>query len=181
MQNHVNVWLSVIFPVSVSFKHTLTWSSKMNSPPSAMGKNSSFLITLNAAWAAVLAANGFDSGKQRWHVDVGLQQRVVRWGGTRVNKEEDCSFSQPKRGFLGNFKQWGILLVSDLSPHSTNPENPPPQIITVELDHDKGKVSFSDAVDGGSIYTFKDRFTERIFPYFATGIKEGSTLRISAF
>ncbi len=129
---------------------------------------------------AVLAANGFDSGKQRWHVEVVYNKEWYVGVARESIKRKTAVFLNPKEGFwvISNNEEsyW-----AQTSPRTRLTLKSTPQIITVELDYDKGKVSFYDAADGGSIYTFKDRFTERIFPYFSTGIKEGSTLRICAF
>lgn len=128
---------------------------------------------------AVLAARGFNSGKQRWDIEVAHSKE---WyiGVARVSiKRKTAVFLNPAEGFwvIANNEEsyW-----AQTSPRTRLTLKNKPQIITVELDYDKGKVSFSNAADGGSIYTFKDKFTERIFPYFATGISEGNTLRICA-
>ena len=47
-----------------------------------------------------------------------------------------------------------------------------PQRILVELDYDKGRVVFFNAADLTSIHTFKDRFTERMFPYLSPGMSQ---------
>lgn len=129
---------------------------------------------------AVLAANSFDSGKQRWFVEVAYSKEWYIGVARESIKRKTAVFLNPKEGFwvISNNEEsyW-----AQTSPRTRLTLKKTPQIITVELDYDKGKVSFSDSADGGSIYTFKDKFTERIFPYFATGIKEGNTLRICAF
>lgn len=44
-----------------------------------------------------------------------------------------------------------------------------PEKITVELDYDRGRVVFFNATDMTTLHVFKDRFTEKIFPYFSPG------------
>uniref|UniRef100_A0A673N0A4 Tripartite motif containing 35-13 n=1 Tax=Sinocyclocheilus rhinocerous TaxID=307959 RepID=A0A673N0A4_9TELE len=128
---------------------------------------------------AVLAANSFSSGKQRSDVEVAHSKEWYIGVARESMKRKTAVFLNPTEGFwvISNNEEsyW-----AQTSPRTQLTLKTPPQIITVELDYDKGKVSLSDAADGGSSYTFKDKFTERIFPYFATGIKEGSTLRICA-
>ncbi|KAK7160239.1 hypothetical protein R3I93_008015 [Phoxinus phoxinus] len=128
---------------------------------------------------AVFAASGFNSGKQRWDVEVAHSKE---WyvGVARVSiKRKTAVFLNPAEGFwvIANNEEsyW-----AQTSPRTRLTLKKKPQVITVELDYDKGKVSFSNAADGASIYTFKEKFTERIFPYFATGINIGNTLRICA-
>lgn len=128
---------------------------------------------------AVLAASGFISGKQRWYVEVAHSKE---WyvGVARVSiKRKTAVFLNPAEGFwvIANNEEsyW-----AQTSPRTRLTLKKKPQVITVEMDYDRGKVSFSNTANGASIYTFKDKFTERIFPYFATGINEGNTLRICA-
>uniref|UniRef100_A0A673KEA7 Uncharacterized protein n=1 Tax=Sinocyclocheilus rhinocerous TaxID=307959 RepID=A0A673KEA7_9TELE len=182
--NKKEVLLSVIFPASVNFDlntahpnliikdelTTISYGKKQQLPDNPERCTSRM---------AVLAANSFNSGKQRWHVEVAYSKEWYVGVARESIKRKTAVFLNPKEGFwvISNNEEsyW-----AQTSPCTRLTLKKPPQIITVELDYDKGKVSFSDAADGGSIYTFKDKFTEKIFPYFATGIKEGSTLRICA-
>uniref|UniRef100_A0A8C2C3M6 Uncharacterized protein n=1 Tax=Cyprinus carpio TaxID=7962 RepID=A0A8C2C3M6_CYPCA len=179
------VLLSVIIPASVNFDPntahpnliisdeltTMTYGKKQQLPDN---------LERCTSRMAVLAANSFDSGKQRWFVEVAYSKEWYIGVARESIKRKTAVFLNPKEGFwvISNNEEsyW-----AQTSPRTRLTLKKTPQIITVELDYDKGKVSFSDSADGGSIYTFKDKFTERIFPYFATGIKEGNTLRICAF
>ena len=39
----------------------------------------------------------------------------------------------------------------------------------IQLDYDRGEVSFYNPEDMTHIYTHRDTFTEKLFPYFGTG------------
>ncbi|XP_057204513.1 zinc-binding protein A33-like isoform X2 [Triplophysa rosa] len=129
---------------------------------------------------AVLAACGFSSGKHCWHVEVDNSEWYIGVARESIRRKSS-EFLNPTNGF------WVIGLSNEAyraqtSPHTRLSLKRKPQIVTVELDYEKGKVSFTYTTDGSSIYTFKDvRFKESIFPYFSIGINQGSTLRICAF
>ena len=42
-----------------------------------------------------------------------------------------------------------------------------PQRIRVQLDYERGEVSFYDPSDMSHLYTYKDTFKENMFPYFS--------------
>ncbi|XP_036401416.1 tripartite motif-containing protein 35-like [Megalops cyprinoides] len=113
---------------------------------------------------SVLGSEGFTSGKHSWEVEVGNKSEwtvgVVKESVNRKGKMI-CS---PQKGF------WVIVLrngdeyeASDVTHLKLKRK---PQRIRVQLDYDRGEVSFYDPSDMSHIYTFKDRFTEKLFPYF---------------
>uniref|UniRef100_A0A8C9R7L2 Nuclear factor 7, brain-like n=1 Tax=Scleropages formosus TaxID=113540 RepID=A0A8C9R7L2_SCLFO len=113
----------------------------------------------------VLGSEGFTSGKHSWEVEVGnktdwdlgvMKESINRkWGIT-------CS---PKNGFwvvaLRNGNKYRAAGVTDLTLEKK------PQKIQVHLDYGSGEVSFFNPTDMSHIYTFKDTFTEKLFPYFS--------------
>ncbi|XP_066564179.1 zinc-binding protein A33 [Amia ocellicauda] len=117
----------------------------------------------------VLGSEGFSSGRHCWDVDVG--DGYFCWFG--VSKE-----SSNRKGVLtvspaGGF--WTICLYKEQYTALTSPETAlsvkrKPQKIRVQLDYDRGEVSFSDPRDSTPLYTFKDTFTERLFPVFCPGV-----------
>lgn len=120
----------------------------------------------------VLGARGFVAGRHFWEVEVGdkpkwdlgvLWESVQRKGILQVN---------PAHGF------WAVAL-RDGSQYSacTQPWTPlalqqKPQRVRVLLDYDKGEVSFFNASNMSHIYTFRDRFRDRIFPFISPCVSE---------
>ncbi|KAJ8365434.1 hypothetical protein SKAU_G00142650 [Synaphobranchus kaupii] len=118
----------------------------------------------------VLGSEGFTSGKHSWEVKVGNKPKwdvgVVKESITR----KGAITCGPEGGF------WIIMLrngddyiASGVSKLTLKRK---PQSIRVQLDYDRGEVSFFDPSDMSHIYTFTDTFTERVFPYFSPCLKE---------
>ncbi|XP_035255993.1 tripartite motif-containing protein 35-like [Anguilla anguilla] len=118
---------------------------------------------------SVLGSEGFTSGTHSWEVKVGNKPE---WD-IGVVKESICRKGRltytPKRGFwvlmLRNGDEYLASGVTDLTLKRK------PQSIRVQLDYDRGEVSFFDSSDTSLIYTFKDTFTETVFPYFSPYLK----------
>ncbi|XP_061079974.1 zinc-binding protein A33-like [Conger conger] len=115
-------------------------------------------------YGLVLGSEGFTSGKHSWEVEVGNKHAwttgVVK---ESINRKESLTCS-PESGFwvlsLMNGDDYRAGGVTALTLKRK------PQSIRVELDYDRGEVSFFDSSDMSLIYTFTDTFTERVFPYF---------------
>ncbi|XP_061098748.1 E3 ubiquitin-protein ligase TRIM35-like [Conger conger] len=114
----------------------------------------------------VLGSEGFSSGRHCWDVEVGC----VAW---RVGVVKE-SISRKGGGYVSPAAGvWSIelcdgkyrALTSPLT-HLTVQRNL--QRVRVQLDWDRGEVSFSDPSDNTPLYTFKHSFTERLFPVFGT-------------
>ncbi|KAI5091040.1 E3 ubiquitin-protein ligase TRIM39 [Silurus meridionalis] len=116
----------------------------------------------------VLGSNGFDSGRHAWEVEVKDNNDWV----VGVVKESIARKGKVSGGPEAGF--WTIAL-SDGS--YTAMTSPPTQLklsgrlerVRVKLDYDTGEVSFSNPMNLTPIYTFCDRFTERMFPFFCPG------------
>ncbi|KAM6984726.1 E3 ubiquitin-protein ligase TRIM35 [Aplochiton taeniatus] len=119
----------------------------------------------------VLGHEGFSSGKHAWNVEVGENTAwVLGVAKESVLKKEKVS-SVLKNGYLSVYfyhKMYfaGTSPLTRLTPKRT------PQRIRVQVECDKGRVSFSDPDNNTHIYTFKHTFTERVFPYFWVGCKQ---------
>ncbi|CAJ1085147.1 nuclear factor 7%2C brain-like isoform X1 [Xyrichtys novacula] len=112
----------------------------------------------------VLGSEGFSSGKHSWEVEVGdhpvwtvglVKESVDRKGEICTSPEYGywCLFHRSGKYTNG----FGVSLKKGL------------QRIRVQLDCDKGEVSFYDPEDMTHIYTYKDTFTETVLPYFEIG------------
>ncbi|XP_067431984.1 nuclear factor 7, ovary-like [Thunnus thynnus] len=117
-------------------------------------------------YATVLGSEGLSSGKHSWEVEVGdYPSWYVGLATESANRKGDCP-ATPECGIWcleyrrGNY-------TDGLGKNVTVKKNL--QRIRVKLDYDKGKVSFYDPEDMTHIYTYRDAFTEKLFPYFSTG------------
>uniref|UniRef100_A0A3B4ATQ8 B30.2/SPRY domain-containing protein n=1 Tax=Periophthalmus magnuspinnatus TaxID=409849 RepID=A0A3B4ATQ8_9GOBI len=120
----------------------------------------------------VLGTPGFSSGRHSWTVDVG-QGRNWYIGVARESiQRKNTVFLDPNEGF------WVIGQTSGDSYWAQTPNRTSlvvkqkPERITVELDYGKGKVVFINNTDMTIMHTFRDKFTEKIFPYFSPGLYE---------
>ncbi|XP_025042987.2 E3 ubiquitin-protein ligase TRIM69 [Pelodiscus sinensis] len=123
---------------------------------------------------AVLGSKGFTSGKHYWEVEV---ENKTKWtlGVVKesISRKGNMTLS-PNDGFWlirlrdrNKFKALdiparGLTLSTGLSK------------IGVYLDYEGGQVSFYDANKMFHIYTFMDKFTETIYPYFCPCLNDSS-------
>ncbi|XP_029553993.1 zinc-binding protein A33 isoform X1 [Salmo trutta] len=125
---------------------------------------------------SVLGSEGFYSGIHSWEVEVGpkkawtlgvAKEGVARKGNVMVSPE-------------GGIWAMGLWNGEEYSAR-TAPLGTPlvlsrkPQNVRVKLDYEKGELSFYDSSDMSLIYMFKQRFTERLFPYFSPCLNSDGT------
>ncbi|MGH0160526.1 UNVERIFIED_CONTAM: hypothetical protein FKN15_039485 [Acipenser sinensis] len=120
--------------------------------------------------ACVLGSEGFTSGKHCWDVELGSN---TDWalGVTKESSQRKGEFTpDPEAGYciiirVGGDQYWaGTSLGTRLTVEKK------PQKIRVQLDCDGGEVAFFGSSDMRKpLYTFKHRFTEKMFPCFWTG------------
>ncbi|KAM4772116.1 nuclear factor 7, brain-like [Rhinophrynus dorsalis] len=115
----------------------------------------------------VLGSEGFDSGRHYWEVEVGNKTAWdVGMASESSNRKGNISL-RPKDGYwalwLRNNKEYKAL--DSPSRNLVLPNKP--KKIGVYLDYEGGILSFYNADDMTRIYTFKDRFTEKMYPFLS--------------
>ncbi|MEQ2182952.1 hypothetical protein GOODEAATRI_027540, partial [Goodea atripinnis] len=120
----------------------------------------------NIKYPEVFGSEGFSSGKHSWEVEVGDHPHwIVGLGKESVDRKGQL-YASPEYGFWclqygeGNYTNGaGKTLTVKKSLLK----------IRVRLDYDRGEVSFYNSEDMTHIYTHRDTFTEKLFPYFYIG------------
>ncbi|XP_072299288.1 zinc-binding protein A33 [Eucyclogobius newberryi] len=117
--------------------------------------------------AEVVGMSSLGSGSHHWTVET-ESNRDWLLGVASLSVPRNCEVSaRPENGFWTLCFRDGEFLAMASPPVSLTLDKLPKQI-KVELDYNKGTVSFSDAVGDTLIYAFAHTFTEALFPYFYT-------------
>ncbi|XP_048843242.1 zinc-binding protein A33-like isoform X4 [Brienomyrus brachyistius] len=115
----------------------------------------------------VLGSEGFNLGKHSWEVEVGDKPRwVVGVAAESVNRKGRI-ICCPENGFWVIVLRNGDEYITLDSPPTRLRLERKPQRIRVQLDYDRGQVSFFNPTDMSLIHTFKGTFTGRLFPFFS--------------
>ncbi|XP_038135077.1 nuclear factor 7, brain-like [Cyprinodon tularosa] len=120
----------------------------------------------NTMYAEVIGSEGFSSGKHSWEVEVGDHPD---WEVGLVKESFD------RKGERKSSPKYGIWCLKHDAGKYTNGDDQTFKVkknlqrIRVQLDYNRGEVSFYDPEDMSHIYTHRDTFTEKLFPYFYVG------------
>ncbi|KAJ8248659.1 hypothetical protein COCON_G00233830 [Conger conger] len=119
----------------------------------------------DTGWGWVLGSEGFSSGRHCWDVEVGGEDWVV--GVVKESSSRKGRLDLSPAGGMWGIHQYRSGKYSTLtSPPTALTVQRDLQRVRVQLDWDRGKVSFSDPSNNTALYTFKHSFTERLFPCF---------------
>ncbi|XP_067312518.1 E3 ubiquitin-protein ligase TRIM35-like [Pseudorasbora parva] len=127
-------------------------------------------------YSCILGSEGFNSGTHCWDVEVGDNTDWTLGITTASNQRKGEDF------FKSNV--WFVSYV-DSEYFSKSPDQPDTffavevklQCVRVQLDYDRGTVSFSDPVTNTHLLTFRTSFTETVFPFLCNCCRT-SPLRI---
>ncbi|XP_067378683.1 zinc-binding protein A33-like [Channa argus] len=117
-------------------------------------------------YSNVLGSEGFSSGKHSWEVEVG--DHPV-WN---VGLAKESADRKGERTASPGYGVWCLLHRDGKYTNGVGKTVTVKKIlqrIRVQLDYDRGEVSFYDPEDMTHIYTHRDTFTEKLFPYFDVG------------
>nr|XP_020459941.1 zinc-binding protein A33-like [Monopterus albus] len=117
----------------------------------------------NSNYPNVLGSEGFSSGKHSWEVEVGDHPDWIVGLANESFDRKGERYPSPEHGI------WCLLhrdgKYTDGVGQTVRMKQSL-QRIRVQLDYYWGQVSFYDAEDMTHIYTHRDTFTEKLFPYF---------------
>ena len=116
--------------------------------------------------ADVLGSEGFSSGKHSWEVLVGDHPSWIIGVAKESVDRKGEKFVSPEYG-IWCLKQRDGVYKNGCGKTVSVQRNP--ERIRVQLDYDRGEVSFYDPEDMTHIYTHKDTFTDKVYPYFCIG------------
>uniref|UniRef100_A0A3B3S9Z8 Tripartite motif containing 35-12 n=1 Tax=Paramormyrops kingsleyae TaxID=1676925 RepID=A0A3B3S9Z8_9TELE len=123
-------------------------------------------------FAFLLGSEGFNSGKHSWEVEVGDKPEWdVGVAAESVNRKGGIAY-WPEDGLQVMTLRKGDEYEACTSTPTHLRLKRKPQRIRVQLDYDRGEVSFFNPTDMSLIYTFKGTFTGRLFPFFSPCVND---------
>lgn len=116
----------------------------------------------------VLGSEGYSKGTHYWDVEVGDNDNWILGVAKESFPRKTEVKMEPQSGLWiikyinGKYKA-GIQSFVQIKVDES------PRVIRVRLDCNKGEVKFFDLTKNTTLCTFKDKFTEKMFPYFNSG------------
>ncbi|XP_051765131.1 E3 ubiquitin-protein ligase TRIM69 isoform X1 [Ctenopharyngodon idella] len=122
----------------------------------------------NAA-LSLMGSQGFTKGRHYWEVEV-YSSTVWTVGVARESvTRKGVINTMPANGFWTLSLSYGVQYMAGTSPPTLLSLEEQLARIGVYLDYKRGLVSFYNAESMTHLYTFKDTFTETLYPYFNLG------------
>ncbi|TSK87544.1 E3 ubiquitin-protein ligase TRIM39 [Bagarius yarrelli] len=118
-------------------------------------------------WWCTVGTEGFGMGRRYWEVNVG--ERDWRLGVAKESAlRKGFKSLNTNTGYLTLRLERGAELKALTVPFTTLPDSLIPRRVGVYLDYEHGQLSFYDAERHAHIYTYNERFNEKLFPLFGT-------------
>ncbi|XP_069754054.1 tripartite motif containing 105 [Narcine bancroftii] len=121
----------------------------------------------------VLSSQGFSSGRHYWEVGVGGK---TKWdlGVARESVDRKALVkANPSNGYWTLRLRDGDQYWAGTLPWKRLPVQRKPRRIGLFLDYEDGRLSFYNAEDMSHLLTYRQLFSERLFPFFSTCFNEG--------
>ncbi|XP_056153652.1 uncharacterized protein zgc:194990 [Lampris incognitus] len=118
-------------------------------------------------WWCALGREGYASGRHYWEVEVG--ERDWRLGVAKVSAlRKGYRSLNTYTGYLTLRLERGTDLKALTVPATPLPRSLAPRKVGVYLDYEQGQLSFYDVEKRSHIYTYNEKFTEKLYPVFGT-------------
>ncbi|XP_062391300.1 zinc-binding protein A33-like [Sardina pilchardus] len=118
--------------------------------------------------ASVLGSEGFNSGTHCWDVEVG-ENTLWQVGVMTESLQRKGDYSSMSGWWYVGYAGAAYGARAAPQPATLLTVQQKLQRIRVQLDWDRGQLSFSNPDNNTHIHTLTHTFTERVFPYFAIG------------
>ena len=115
----------------------------------------------------VLGSEGFNSGTHCWDVEVGDSEVWILGVMTESAQRKGSIFSRSGVWFVGYNSGIYVACSTPQLPTLLSVAQKL-QKVRVQLDWNRGELSFSDPLTNTHLHTFTHTFTERVFPLFCT-------------
>ncbi|KAL0993396.1 hypothetical protein UPYG_G00107280 [Umbra pygmaea] len=118
-------------------------------------------------WWCATGVEGFNAGRHYWEVEVG--ERDFRLGVAKESAlRKGFKSLNTDTGYFTLRLERGTELKALTVPFTALPPSLIPRKVAVYLDYERGQLSFYDVDSRSHIYTYNERFNEKLFPLFGT-------------